>query len=48
VEKGDKPLADIAAARTGLEMIVAPFESRRQGKPVPIPLASRQDPLASL
>jgi predicted dehydrogenase len=48
VEKGGKPLADIAAARTGLEMIVAPFESQRQGKPVPIPLANRQDPLASL
>ncbi len=48
VEKDGTPLADIAAARTGLEMIVAPFESQRQGKPVPIPLANRQDPLASL
>jgi len=48
VEKDSTPLADITEARTGLEMIVAVFESQRQGKPVPIPLTDRQDPLARL
>jgi len=48
VEKDGKPVADIGEARTGLEMIVAAFESQRQGKLVAIPLANRQDPLASL
>lgn len=46
VEKDGKPVADIADARTALEMVVAVFESQRQGQRVAIPLVSRKDPLS--
>ncbi len=46
IEKDRPPLAGLHAARTGLEMIVAVFESHLQNKPVSFPLANRQDPLA--
>ncbi len=46
VEKDRLPLANLHAARTGLEMIVGVFESHLQNKPVGFPLANRQDPLA--
>lgn len=48
VEKDRKPIADITEARTALEMVVAVFESQRQGKPVAIPLECRKDPLTRL
>jgi hypothetical protein len=34
--------------RGAIEMIVACFESHRQGKPVPLPLENRQNPLTML
>lgn len=46
VEKDGKPVADITDARIALEMVVAVFESQRQGQRVAIPLASRKDPLS--
>ena len=48
IEKDRKPLADIADARTALEMVVAVFESQRLGKPATFPLQNRSDPLARL
>ena len=48
IETGGKPKADITEARAALEMVVAVFESQRLGKPAPLPLASRADPLAML
>lgn len=48
VEKDGKPLADITDARTALEMVVAVFESQRQGQPVRFPLANRKDPLSMM
>lgn len=48
IEKDRKPLADIADARTALEMVVAVFESQRLGKPATFPLQNRADPLARL
>lgn len=48
VEQDRKPLADITDARVAMEMVVAAFESQRQGKPVSLPLDNRQDPLATL
>jgi predicted dehydrogenase len=48
VASDGKPKADIADARAGLEMIVAVFESQRQGRPVSFPLTNRQDPLGML
>ena len=46
VEKDGLPLANIYDARIATEMVVAVFESHRQGKPVPLPLANRRNPLA--
>ena len=48
VEQDRLPLSNIYEARTATEMIVAVFESQRQGKPVPLPLENRQNPLAML
>jgi predicted dehydrogenase len=48
IEKDRQPLASIYEARTATEMIVAVFESQRLGKPVPFPLANRQNPLTLL
>jgi len=48
IEKDRKPVADITEARTVLEMLVAVFESQREGKPVTLPLACRKDPLTAL
>lgn len=48
VEQDRKPLADITDARVALEMVVAPFESQRQGRAVPMPLANRHDPLSMI
>jgi predicted dehydrogenase len=48
VEKDGKPAADIADARTALEMVVAVFESQRRNTPVTIPLENRKDPLGML
>lgn len=48
VEQDRKPIADITDARAAMEMIVAVFESQRQGKPVPLPLATREDPFSLL
>jgi predicted dehydrogenase len=45
VEEDRLPKADILAARTGLEMITAVFESQRLGTRVTWPLHSRHDPL---
>ena len=48
VEKDGKPVADITDARLALEMVVAVFESQRQGKPVAFPLANRKEPLSMI
>ena len=45
VEKDRLPKADILAARMGLEMITAVFESQRLDTRVTWPLRSRHDPL---
>ncbi|MHB1038054.1 MAG: Gfo/Idh/MocA family protein [Pirellulales bacterium] len=46
VEQDRQPLASIHDARIATEMIVAVFESQRVGKPVPLPLVNRQNPLS--
>ena len=43
-----QPECSIYEARTTVEMIAAIFESHRQGKPVSMPLKSRQNPLTLL
>jgi predicted dehydrogenase len=48
VEKDRQPAASIYEARTATEMIVAVFDSHRQGKPVHLPLANRRNPLTML
>jgi len=48
IEQDRQPEASIYEARTSTEMIVAVFESHRQGGVVPLPLANRQNPLAML
>ncbi len=48
IEEDRPPLADIEDGRVSTEMIVSVFESHRQGGPVAIPLANRQNPLAVL
>ena len=40
------PLSSMYEARAAVEMIAAVFESQRQGGPVPLPLATRENPLA--
>jgi predicted dehydrogenase len=48
VETNRQPLANMYTARTAVEMIVAVFESQRQGRPVAFPLENRENPLATL
>ncbi len=48
IEKDRQPLTSIYAARTATEMIVAVFESHRQGKRVEFPLVNRENPLTML
>lgn len=46
IETDRQPIANLAEARAGLEMIVAVFASHLAGRPVTLPLAERGDPLA--
>ena len=48
IEQDRQPECNIYEGRMTIEMIAAVFESHRQGKPVPIPLETRQNPLALL
>ena len=48
IRENRQPNGSIYDARAAVEMIVAVFESQRQGKPVALPLANRQNPLAML
>lgn len=48
VEEDRQPESSIYEARTATEMIVAVFESHRQGGPVKLPLENRQNPLTML
>jgi predicted dehydrogenase len=48
VEEDRQPVASAYEARAAVEMIVSVFESERQGRPVPIPLENRQNPLTML
>jgi len=45
IEQNRDSIGGIESARDGLEMIMAVFESHRQGKPVPLPLENRRHPL---
>jgi predicted dehydrogenase len=48
IEEQREPKSGMYEARGALEMIVAVFESHRQGKPVPLPLENRENPLTML
>jgi len=48
IEQNRQPEASIYEARTSTEMIVSVFESHRQGGPVELPLANRENPLGML
>jgi predicted dehydrogenase len=48
VEEDGQPEASLYEARASTEMIVAVFESQRLGRPVPLPLENRQNPLTAL
>jgi predicted dehydrogenase len=48
VEQDRLPVSSVYEARQATEMIVAVFESQRLGKPVPLPLANRHNPLGML
>jgi hypothetical protein len=48
VEQDRQPAASMYEGRMATEMIVAVFESHRVSRPVPQPLANRQNPLAIL
>ncbi|HIA19105.1 MAG TPA: Gfo/Idh/MocA family oxidoreductase [Planctomycetaceae bacterium] len=48
IEEDRQPECSVYEARTTVEMIAAIFESHRQGKPVSMPLKSRQNPLTLL
>jgi predicted dehydrogenase len=48
IEEDRQPLCGVYNARGATEMIVAAFESHRQGGPVKFPLENRQNPLAML
>ena len=48
IEKDRDPLGSVYEARGATEMIVAAFESQRQGGPVKLPLENRENPLLSL
>jgi len=47
--EGDRyPECNVFEARITVEMIAAVFESQRQGRPVPLPLENRENPLEKL
>ena len=48
IEEDRPPLANLEAARTNLEMIVAVFESHRVGGSVTFPLKNRKNPMTML
>jgi predicted dehydrogenase len=48
IEEDDQPLGSIYQGRGATEMIVAVFESQRQGGPVKLPLENRKNPLTML
>lgn len=48
IEQNRQPTSSVYEARGATEMIVAVFESHRQGSPVELPLENRQNPLAML
>ena len=48
IEEDRRPVSNVYEARTATEMIVAVFESHRQGGPVTFPLENRKNPLAML
>jgi predicted dehydrogenase len=48
IEEQREPKSGMYEARGAMEMIVAVFESHRQGKPVSLPLENRGNPLAML
>ena len=48
IRENRQPNGSIYDARAAIEMIVAVFDSHRQGKPVALPLANRQNPLTML
>lgn len=48
VESNRQPLCNVYEARTTVEMILAVFESHRQGRPVVMPLENRKHPLTLL
>jgi predicted dehydrogenase len=48
IEKDRQPLGSMYDGRAALEMILATYESQRQGKPVELPLKNRKHPLTLL
>jgi predicted dehydrogenase len=48
IEEDRQPLGGMYEARGATEMIVAVFESQRLGRPVPLPLENRNNPLTML
>jgi len=48
IENNRQPLSSMYDARAATEMIVSVFESHRLGKPVALPLATRENPLTLL
>ncbi len=48
IEEDRDPIGSVYEARGATEMIVAAFESHRQGGPVKLPLENRENPLLSL
>jgi predicted dehydrogenase len=48
IQEDRQPLCSVYAARSAVEMIMAVFESQRQGKPVTFPLENRKHPLTIL
>ena len=48
IEENRLPLCNVYEARATVEMIMAVFESHRQGKPVSMPLENRKHPLTML
>lgn len=48
IQEQRQPRSNVLEARGATEMIAAVFESHRLGRPVPLPLANRQNPLEML
>ena len=48
IEENRQPKCSVYEARGATEMIVACFESQRVGRPVPLPLVNRKNPLTML